>query len=102
MADTVTNLQLSKDIGDLKGAVGRIEGLLVGMSTDLTTGRQKFVEIDSRLRAVETKVGGEDFEKVEERLRGVETKVAVYTTIASLGSTLVWFVAQYVIGNLFT
>lgn len=56
MAQQVTNSELYKEVSDLKGAIGRIEGLLVGISKDLVTGAQKFNEMELRMRAIEMKM----------------------------------------------
>lgn len=87
MADQVTNLQLSKDIGDLKGSVGRIEGLLVGISSDLIAGRNKFVDIESRLRVVESA----QVPEVEKRLRKMENKMAWYSGAAAIIGAIIGY-----------
>lgn len=102
MAQQITNLDLSQDIGDLKGAVGRIEGLLVGISKDLVTGSEKFSNMDERLRKIEPLADlPARVNAMDGRLQSAEKKIAIYTALASIGGTVIWFVAQYVVGNLF-
>lgn len=97
MSEHMTNLQLANRIGDMQGAIGRIEGLLVGISADLLKNRAEFTDIDIRLRGVETSIPAD----IEKRLRAVETKLAVYAAFAAVIGAVLGYGLPVIINNLF-
>ncbi len=98
MGEQVTNTQLANKIGDMQGAIGRIEGLLVGISAELLSSHSKFSEIDTRLRNVETTIPPD----TEKRLRKVESKLVAYSSIAAFISGAVGIFGKYIVDKIFS